>query len=312
MLRSVSFFRSRLFRGIFSYFFCFYLLAWLTNDIMGAWIGYIMWTGVLLGVVGAVSASAWPRIWMRMEINLISFITLIAAKWNRKKIAILYFIMQRVGSLIILAGGVRVDCASYLRKWVLGGLLLKASLAPFHFWGVALIPCLRNRHNITFQTWQKIVPIFLILVTTTKSTLILIILLNVIVASVCRIGRKDVFILLFFSGLMHTGWLFSRPQNLIGIYFLIYCLICAPVFIIDPRSIRLPYLMLNIGGLPPITGFLLKLIVIQRIRFGLRRILLILSLVILFAYLRVFLIAPASKGDLRAITVVVCSFGVLF
>ena len=271
-----------------------------------------MWTGVLLGVLGAMSASSWPRIWMSMEINLISFIRLIAAKWTSKKIAILYFIMQRVGSLIILAGGVRVDCASYIRKWVLGGLLLKASLAPFHFWGVALIPCLRNRHNITFQTWQKIVPIFLILETTTKSIIILIILLNVIVAAVCRIGRKNIYILLFFSGLLHSGWMFRRPPILIGFYFLIYCLICAPVFLIHPRSISLPFLMLNIGGLPPITGFCIKMILIQRIRFGLSRILLLFSLVILYAYLRVFLMAPSRKGKIRVITVGVCSLGVLF
>ena len=85
---------------------------------------------------------------MIIELNLISFLPLIVSDRVNKKNAILYFVIQSVGSLIILSGGI-VEVMIYC---VAGGLLLKGGLAPFHFWGPILIVNLSKINALIFLT----------------------------------------------------------------------------------------------------------------------------------------------------------------
>lgn len=61
------------------------------------------------------------------EVNLISFVPLISGSYRLKKIVLLYFFVQRIGSLLVLSCGVVGLGYAY------AGLLLKARIAPFHF-----------------------------------------------------------------------------------------------------------------------------------------------------------------------------------
>jgi len=65
-----------------------------------------------------------------IEVNLISFITLIAT--TGKRVCMLYFVVQRVGSLMVLARGLFEE-RNFVHKYSVVGLLLKAGMSPFHF-----------------------------------------------------------------------------------------------------------------------------------------------------------------------------------
>ena len=197
-----------------------------------------------------------------------SFLPLMAKKINTKKTGILYFVVQSVGSLIILRGGVLRDWNSFIRKWVSLGVLLKGRLAPFHFWGAALVVNMRDLVSFLFLTWQKIAPLLILLIASSKYLLILFVLSNVLISSRCRIGTKQIKILLFFSGLIHMSWIISAPVVVSSYYFSIYTLTLLPLFLPNTQFIR-AVLLLNLAGLPPMTGFIIKLNALQRISFGL-------------------------------------------
>ena len=83
------------------------------------------------GTLLTIRSTAWPVAWMGLELNLLGFVPLAMIRTENKKPAIYYFVVQSVGSLLLLFGGMSVGVALSL---CLFGLLLKMGLAPMHFW----------------------------------------------------------------------------------------------------------------------------------------------------------------------------------
>ena len=115
-------------------------------------------------------------------------------------------------------------------------------------------------------------------------------------------GSKRLFVVLFYSSMLHVGWVFASYSVQ---YFLLYCVVTAPVLLGKNVSI----LMLNLAGLPPLTGFMIKLSVLQLIPRGLCILALFLSLVILYSYLRIFV---RGEKNLEATTAIACRLGLAF
>ena len=279
-----------------------------TKGIIAAYVQR-MWTGVLIGTLGAISTEIWSASWIILELNLISFLIMITGRWPAKKTGIIYFIVQRIGTLIILRGGVIAEWSSPLTHWVILGLLLKTRMAPFHFWGANLITKLSGKTSFVFLTWQKIAPLFIMMVTTSKYFIRWVLILNILVATRCRIGSKNLFVLLFFSGLIHVCWIISSPITVARVYFFIYSCSSMPIFLITHN---LSLLIMNLAGLPPLTGFFMKLKVLQiaRLRWGF--VLLLASAPLLYAYIRSFLINSSSQRDkIKITTISVCSMGLI-
>ena len=134
-----------------------------------------------------------------------------------------------------------------------------------------------------------------------------IILLNMIVARRCRTGTKNLILLLFFSGLIHMRWVIISPHPMACKYFILYSMITAPLFFY-PGS---PILILNLAGLPPLTGFFMKIGVLALVRLRIRFVLLFFSAVVVYAYLRIFLMAPIGIKN-QPWTAVPCGMGVFF
>ena len=287
----------------------FDLIYFIWSLVRKEWL-HLMWTGLLIGTLGCVSTDRWPTLWIIIEINLISFMPFITYNWSRKKIGIIYFLVQRIGSLIILAGGIITEKLRYLGIRITLALLLKNRLAPLHFWGAPLVTTLSNITACVFQTWQKIAPIFFLLLSTPKFLLWIILIINILVSSLCRMGSKSIFVLLFFSGMIHIRWLISAPIMVAGGYFLFY-VISSLLLYFPIRTINQTLLILNLAGVPPLTGFWMKLVVLQQVRFGTAIALILAALPFLYAYVRLFLMAPISHGKPAIKTVVVCGLGCL-
>merc|ERR1711989_142858 len=100
---------------------------------------------------------------------MISFLTLMSVNKRIKKASLVYFIVQRVGSLRIIRGGVVSEKTGIRSKCVVLGLVLKMGLAPLHNWAPALVIKMSEGLRYIFLTWQKVAPLFLILTTTSKS-----------------------------------------------------------------------------------------------------------------------------------------------
>jgi len=241
-----------------------------------------------------------------MEINLISFLPIISHKWTSKKMVLLYFIIQRTGSLVILIGGLFSNVRTLISLWIPFGLLLKTSLAPFQFWGRGFICSLNTTNSFLFLTWQKLAPLFLLFASTSKNFLTFVILINLF-ASIARIGSKLTVLLLFFTSLRHMSWLLAATHTSACKYFILYSIITIPLF--THGTFNLAIMMMNISGLPPMTGFFMKLMVLQNCG-GLGWLLVGISIVHLYAYMRLF-VKGTDWGSLKPVTITTCRLGVM-
>jgi len=92
-----------------------------------------MLTGLFLGTLVVLGATAFPIAWLGLELNLIAFLPWALRREAQKKGAIGYFIAQGVGSLILLLGGLTIGYLSVGGLLVGGGLIVKIGLLPLHY-----------------------------------------------------------------------------------------------------------------------------------------------------------------------------------
>lgn len=74
-----------------------------------------------------------------------------------KKPAMTYFVVQRVGSLLILFGGLIASHPATTLSLV--GLLVKIGLVPVHYWVPLVVGRLSFANLGLLLTWQKVAPL---------------------------------------------------------------------------------------------------------------------------------------------------------
>jgi len=72
-----------------------------------------------------------------------------------------YFIAQRVGSLILLLGGIILGYLTFGGLLVGAGLIIKIGLLPLHYWVPAVVAHLPRRGLYLLLRWQKLAPLTL-------------------------------------------------------------------------------------------------------------------------------------------------------
>ena len=239
----------------------------------------------------------WLRAWIILEINILRFIPIImATKSNQEtEASIKYFLSQALGSILILIG-IRIlyqPMSQIIPIWVTTvAILIKLGIAPCHFWYPSVIASLSWTNCIILSTWQKLAPLSLLIITLYKTqsrTLIMITAgINALVGGILGINQTHLRPLLAYSSIGHIGWITSilaiNKYTFCIIYFIIYSIIVLPIFIIintiHSKTIKTLHnlfknniilvfttaiLLLSLAGVPPLTGFIPKLIIITKL-----------------------------------------------
>ena len=224
-----------------------------------------MRVGVILGTVLVISTSAWPLAWLGLELNLISFVPFALSEERQKKRGMNYFIIQRCGSLLLLLGGILLDNISNMRPIIILGLILKMGLIPLHFWVPGVASCLKKVPLLVLLSWQKIAPIAIIRLMILSQTWILVV--NAIVGALLMINTASMTLLLVFRGMLQIAWINSLEGGFLVYYRRLYFVrLGLLIWFITRRDQNLLWALLNSGGLPPLTGFIVKLKALQRLK----------------------------------------------
>ena len=201
------------------------------------------------------------------------------------------------------------------------GLMLKIGVFPFHFWFPSVMVGLGWFSCFILATWQKVAPIFLIIALTRSMSRVLLIFTICILGAGSRIvgglgglNQTQIRALIAYSSIGHIGWILfglCSRERAVKIYFFIYVRISFCIFIslwaLDATNIKILgslsnreslgafsflFILLSLGGLPPLLGFISKwIIILTSVATPSRGILLLLilgSLIRLFYYLRLF------------------------
>nr|AVW86112.1 NADH dehydrogenase subunit 2 [Melaenis sp. YZ-2018] len=291
---------------------------------------------LILGSLLALSGNHWIFIWMGLEVNLMSFIPLLTSSHMNQEAeaAMKYFLAQALGSGLLLLGALSFSTQSQLTLpfifsplLITFGLLIKLGLPPCHFWFPSVMGSISWPLCIALATWQKLIPLLLLLYTFSAHLLPLIcfiVMFSSLIGGLGGLNQTQLRPLLAFSSIGHMSWMLaaSTVSYSAGLmYYLIYVLITIPLMLmlwinstpltssLNSLSFKsksalagLMILVLSLGGVPPFTGFFPKWVIMESLASTspfLVTIILLGSMINLYYYLNLMFISSikASSPD---------------
>nr|AAO21673.1 NADH subunit 2 [Anableps anableps]ABO13991.1 NADH dehydrogenase subunit 2 [Anableps anableps]AIE43260.1 NADH dehydrogenase subunit 2 [Anableps dowii] len=255
-----------------------------------------------LGTTITLSSTHWLLAWMGLEINTLAIIPLMAQNHHPRAVEATtkYFLIQATAAATLLFAS--VSNAWITGQWniyemshpypttlILLALALKIGLAPLHSWMPEVLQGLDLTTGLILSTWQKLAPFSLLLQIplTNHNILILLGLLSTLIGGWGGLNQTQLRKILAYSSIAHLGWMililqFLPPLTLLT--FIIYFIMTFSLFMafklthstnINSLSTSwakapaltfvLPCILLSLGGLPPLTGFVPKWMILQEL-----------------------------------------------
>nr|AAR11938.1 NADH dehydrogenase subunit 2 [Bradornis infuscatus]AMB48558.1 NADH dehydrogenase subunit 2 [Bradornis infuscatus] len=283
---------------------------------------------LLLGTTITISSNHWIMAWAGLEINTLAILPLISKSHHPRAIeaATKYFLVQAAASTLILFSS--MTNAWQTGQWditqltcptscliLTSAIAIKLGLAPFHFWFPEVLQGTSLTTGLLLSTAMKFPPMTLLFMTSQALNPTLLISMAIISAALggwTGLNQTQTRKILAFSSISHLGWMaiiivYSPKLALLNFY--LYVLMTAAVFLTlnSIKTLQLSTLMttwtktpalsatlmltlLSLAGLPPLTGFLPKWLIIQELTkqemAPAATIIALLSLLSLFFYLR--------------------------
>nr|AAZ06531.1 NADH dehydrogenase subunit 2 [Anolis polylepis] len=288
----------------------------------------IILSSLATGTIITMTSYHWLFAWIGLEMNTLAVIPTIATLHNPRstEAATKYFLTQAAASATILFSSminawqigtwdITNTLSSPAHILLTLALALKLGLAPMHFWLPEVLQGSTLSTALIISTWQKLAPLTLIYLTIhnlSTMTLIILGLLSTIIGGWGGLNQTQTRKIMAYSSIAHLGWMLSISSILTNIMLLnlmIYLIMTTALFylliVTQSKTIQdtmttwtlspmmtsmMMILLLSLGGLPPLTGFMPKWLILEELvnqNFILTAIIMAFStLLSLFFYLR--------------------------
>nr|YP_010037853.1 NADH dehydrogenase subunit 2 [Ptychocheilus lucius]QPF22278.1 NADH dehydrogenase subunit 2 [Ptychocheilus lucius] len=270
---------------------------------MNPYVLMILLSSLGLGTTLTFASSHWLLAWMGLEINTLAIIPLMAQHHHPRAVeaATKYFLTQATAAAMILfasmtnawiTGGWDMNNMSnpIASTMVIAALALKIGLAPMHFWMPEVLQGLDLLTGLILSTWQKLAPLALIIQTAQAVDPLLLTalgLLSTLIGGWGGLNQTQLRKILAYSSIAHMGWMIIILQyapQLTLLALLMYIFMTSAAFLtlkissatkVSTLAItwsKNPVLtattalvLLSLGGLPPLTGFMPKWLILQEL-----------------------------------------------
>nr|ABG56754.1 NADH dehydrogenase subunit 2 [Odorrana hosii]ABG56756.1 NADH dehydrogenase subunit 2 [Odorrana hosii] len=287
----------------------------------------IFFTSLTVGTIVTMSSNHWLTAWIGLEINTLALLPLMTKTPHPRAIeaATKYFLTQAAASALMLflclinalqAGEWDINIPTNLVTNLLPiAIMMKLGLAPLHFWLPEVLQGVSLSTGLILSTWQKVPPMVLLFQISHSINLDLLVILSlvsILVGGWGGIGQTQLRKIMAFSSIGHLGWIilvlkFSPQLSLFS--FVLYIIMTTAMFLslITLSSTKMSQvatswtknpmlttttmlILLSLAGLPPLTGFLPKLLItlelIKQNMVIFASLAMLMSLLALFFYLR--------------------------
>nr|AFN70629.1 NADH dehydrogenase subunit 2 [Dicrurus macrocercus] len=288
----------------------------------------IFTASLLLGTTITITSNHWVVAWTGLEINTLAILPLISKSHHPRAIeaATKYFLVQAAASTLVLFSS--MTNAWHTGQWditqlthptscmiLTAAISIKLGLVPFHFWFPEVLQGTSLTTGLLLSTVLKLPPITLLFMTSQALNPTLLTILAILSAAIggwMGLNQTQIRKILAYSSISHLGWMtiilvYNPKLTLLNFY--LYALMTSTVFLTlnSMKVLKLSTLMtswtkmpslsaislltlMSLAGLPPLTGFLPKWLIIQELTMQemapSAMIISLLSLLGLFFYLR--------------------------
>nr|AFT90790.1 NADH dehydrogenase subunit II [Anolis carolinensis] len=255
------------------------------------------------GTIITMISYHWLMAWVGLELNTLAIIPIISTMHHPRstEAATKYFLTQAAASALILFSSmtnawntgswdITQPLTSPSHILLTMALAMKLGLAPLHFWLPEVIQGSTMTTAFIITTWQKIAPMSLIFLTMNNlstSVFLLMGLLSSLVGGWGGLNQTQTRKIMAYSSIAHLGWMAtisSIMTNILIMNLLIYLIMTTSVFLsliisksktiqdttstwtLSPTlTIIMLLSLLSLGGLPPLTGFIPKWLIMEEL-----------------------------------------------
>nr|AYV99714.1 NADH dehydrogenase subunit II [Anolis dracula]AYV99717.1 NADH dehydrogenase subunit II [Anolis dracula] len=288
----------------------------------------ILISSLATGTIITMTSYHWLLAWIGLEINTLAIIPMISTRHHPRstEAATKYFLTQAAASAMILFSS--TTNAWYTGTWditqmsttpshilLTTALAMKLGLAPVHFWLPEVLQGSTMTTALVITTWQKLAPMSLIFMTVNNlspTMLMTIGLFSSMIGGWGGLNQTQTRKIMAYSSIAHLGWMStvtSIMTNILVVNLLIYLIMTTTMFYsltlsksktiqnmstswtISPMlTTTMMLTLLSLGGLPPLTGFAPKWLILEELTMQnlilLATMMAMSSLLSLFFYLR--------------------------
>nr|ACY08977.1 NADH dehydrogenase subunit 2 [Kerivoula minuta] len=284
---------------------------------------------MILGTLLVMTSSHWFMIWVGFEMNMLAIIPLLTKTHNPRstEAATKYFLTQATASMLLLVAA--IINLMYSGHWtamklinptasilMTTALTMKLGLSPFHFWVPEVTQGVSLSSGLILLTWQKLAPLSILYTTmpfTNTNILMTMALASIAIGGWGGLNQTQLRKIMAYSSIAHMGWMISiltynPTMTLLNLY--LYIPMTTTMFMLlmmnltttmkslslvsnkSPlTTILILIMMLSLGGLPPLTGFLPKWLIVQEMMKNnsiiMPTIMTLLALLSLYFYMRI-------------------------
>nr|YP_009945912.1 NADH dehydrogenase subunit 2 [Pterocryptis anomala]QOE56551.1 NADH dehydrogenase subunit 2 [Pterocryptis anomala] len=263
----------------------------------------ILLSSLGLGTTLTFISSHWLLAWMGLEINTLAILPLMTQHHHPRAVeaATKYFLAQAAAAATILfastinawtTGEWNICCLSHPVATALTtmALALKVGLAPLHFWMPPVMQGLDLPTGLIMATWQKLAPFALIIQmapSTSPQLITALGLCSIFIGGWGGLNQTQLRKILAYSSIAHLGWMIIIVQfnpQLTILALTTYIIMTATIFLTfklttttkintlamswsktPALTVTTALALLSLGGLPPLTGFMPKWLILQEL-----------------------------------------------
>nr|ABW04335.1 NADH dehydrogenase subunit 2 [Crotaphytus collaris] len=288
----------------------------------------ILISSLATGTIITLSSYHWLLAWIGLEINTLAIIPIISKQHHPRstEAATKYFLTQAAASALILFSStinawemgtwnILSMTNSQANVLLTMALAMKLGLAPAHFWLPEVLQGSTMKTALIISTWQKLAPtalMFLTINNLSPKILLTMGLLSTTIGGWGGLNQTQLRKIMAYSSITHLGWIVTiapMMTNIMILNLMIYITMTTSMFLalITTQSktiqdtttswtssptitITTMLTLLSLGGLPPLSGFLPKWLILEELTTQnltpMATLLAMTSLLSLFFYLR--------------------------